>query len=353
MRICAITVTSRTREHLIADALRSVEPYVSNFLILHLYDAEGEDNTLQIARQIGSKRTTVVNASIHDGMPAIRNKGLFEAKMLGAEWALILDTDERIIPNGIDLRVALEKADADVHAIDISRVGGNEQRTKFIRLPASGKYSGLMHEEYTPVGGRIELMAGMRFSEVGVGSMDRTPSVSLPHIERQILEDPTNSRWRYYRALMLEHSGKLYDAIEAYELVDNPILAGWISFRMACCHAKLKEYGAALEVCCNGMKHSPTHAELPWFASLQAMQFGEPEKALAWAKMAHSLGWSGIPERFISRRGPRHIKAFYEGPLEVMQMAYMALDLYDQAAQAERAVAAKQKERIGVWGEIE
>lgn len=353
MRICSVTVTSRTRENLIADALKSVSKYVSEILIIHLIDADGNDNTLGVARQIGGKRVKIVNASIKDGMPALRNKGLFEAKMLGCDWALILDTDERIIPNGVDMREVLELAGPDVHAIDVTRVGGSEQRTKFIRLPASGSYSGLMHEEYVPVGGRVEQIVGLRFSEVGKGSPDREPSFCIPHIERQIEEDPTNSRWRYYRALMLEYSGKLYDAIEAYEVVNNPILDGWISFRIACCHAKLKDYGAALEECCNGMKHSPTHAELPWFASLQAMQLGEPEKALSWAKMAHSLGWSGIPERFITCRGPRNIKAFYEGPLEVMQMAYMALDLYDQASQAERAAMSAQFARVSIWGDTE
>lgn len=352
MRICSVTITSRTREKVIGDCIKSVLPICSDILIIHLFDAEGDDNTLGVARQIAGKRLKIVNVSVKTPWPEVRNKALEEADYLGADWALMLDTDERLIENGVDIRKALEEAPADVEAVDVYRVGGNEQRTKFFRLPAQGRFRHLYHEEYTPIN-RIDQFVGVRFSEVGKGSKDRSVEIALPHIERQMKEDPQNPRWRFYKAWMLEHDGKLYDAIDAYETVGNPILAGWCRFRTACCFAKLGEHEQALEECCKGLAFSPTHAELPWLAGVQALQMGEPENALAWAKMAAGLSWCNVPEEKITRRGQKFTRAFYEGPFEVMAMAYRALGDEKEAAKVDNLAQTAKETRLAVWGEVE
>src|ERR1700730_17170260 len=91
-KIVSVTLTADSAE-LIGDALRSVVDWVDFCLVV---DTGVTDETLDIARSIAGEKLVVFFFPWIDDFSAARNAGLDRATTLGAEWAMMLDTDERM-----------------------------------------------------------------------------------------------------------------------------------------------------------------------------------------------------------------------------------------------------------------
>jgi len=140
--IISVTLTSDTKEAIIADALRSNLDQVDRFLVVHLVDdSKAPDRTLQVADEVAKGKLWISDISMDGGMSVWRNKGLLAAANLpGAapgDYAVVTDTDERMAWNGLDLRAFLSQADPTVQAWDICSTTGTYTKGKVCRSRAA------------------------------------------------------------------------------------------------------------------------------------------------------------------------------------------------------------------------
>ena len=129
---------------------------------------------------------------------AARNFALDAAHELGADWAVTLDTDERIELRGDDLRATLAGMSEGVLFLF------DEQRTykkeRCFRLPMPERYSGPTHEGFAAykVGLRAAESAVFRElakSEDGARKkFERDVAILEPYVRK----NPQDPRWHYY-----------------------------------------------------------------------------------------------------------------------------------------------------------
>jgi hypothetical protein len=103
------TMTGNSRE-IVGDALRSAVDWVDWCLVI---ETGVTDDTLEIAREIAGDKLIVRDFPWCGDFAAARNFALMAAAEIGADWALVLDTDERIIPARHDIRAVLAAVDFD------------------------------------------------------------------------------------------------------------------------------------------------------------------------------------------------------------------------------------------------
>src|SRR6188768_2857610 len=136
MKIASTTLTGNSAG-VIADALRSVVDWVDYCLVI---DTGVTDDSLDIARSVaGNKYVSRSFAWIQD-FAAARNFALDAAAELGADWAITVDTDERIDRRGIDLRAVMASTTAGVLMMPSS--DGTYAKERCFRLPAGQRFSG-------------------------------------------------------------------------------------------------------------------------------------------------------------------------------------------------------------------
>jgi RNA polymerase sigma factor (sigma-70 family) len=97
-RITAV-ILARNEERTIEDALRSVQPWVDEILVI---DNESEDGTVAIARRYTDRIVTARRADFANCFDAARNLAIEHAT---GDWIFVLDADERVPPRlGQELR---------------------------------------------------------------------------------------------------------------------------------------------------------------------------------------------------------------------------------------------------------
>jgi len=201
MQICAVVVTSYTRQHLIQGAIQSV-PWADFILLVHITNTEATpDATLAIARATCGNRLRVVEAGEAHSMSEARNLGLAEAANLGADWAVELDTNKPIIWNLTDIPATLAGVPASGKVIEIYDEAHAYHKPVFFHLPVEGKFHGWSHEDWRPSEGSGLIADGVVFREI-----HKHPDVIrdglkplLAAVERDIEDEPDNLRWRHYR----------------------------------------------------------------------------------------------------------------------------------------------------------
>src|SRR5262245_50207237 len=108
MLIASVTITDN-REAVIGDALKSIVDHVDHVVVV---DTGATDGTLDVARGVAKDKLTVVEHAWSDSFSDARNASIEAAVALGVDWIFIVDTDERILLNGTDLRAALKRANS-------------------------------------------------------------------------------------------------------------------------------------------------------------------------------------------------------------------------------------------------
>lgn len=355
MRLASITVTS-SRESIIGDAIRSVEPWVDCVLIV---DVGIEDRTLEVVKEIAGDKVRVVQADSSLNMAGMRNAGLAEAERLGMDWAVQLDTDERINLNGCDIRHALCRSSADV--LLVLSDNGLFQRERFFRLPA-GRYTMGVHESYDPEA-RCEVLAGARFHELPKTQeqIERRLANDLPGLLRQIEDDPGNARWVYYLGSTYEHLHEYSQAVGAYKrcagMPGPQEQRAWACFRGAVCLEHLGDCSEALALCAEGLRYCPGVGELPWLAGVLSLRLAGEERdeqaqtelvvnAINWSQMALTLSAGSLAEQ--RRTGFRSPQGLFEGPFEVLERCWRALG-NGQVADKLAAEVVKLRDRREAW----
>jgi tetratricopeptide (TPR) repeat protein len=343
--IVATTLSGNSRE-IIGDALRSAGNWVDWCLLV---DTGITDDTVEIAHQIAGDKLVVRQFPWRDDFAAARNFALEAAAEIGADWAVTIDTDERLDCRGIDVRAALATSDAD--ALHANHAGGSYGKERFFRLPARGRYVGPTHEAFIADGARSGTLPGVVFDELVKSPKDYRRKVErdIAILSRHTAGHPEDPRWFYYLGDSLAGLGRHEEAVAAFRVCAS--LNGWDEerawalYRAAECLLKLDRPEEAVEACAVGMGKHAGLAELPWLAAYASWQAGRPAQAIYWARQAIAMGHFAGAGATVPRIGFRHPPALWEGPYDVLRFALRATGDVAGANEAEQRFQAARAAR--------
>lgn len=364
MKIVSITLTSRTRRDVIGDALKSV-PWADEHLIyeitgddpgsLRQFGACGDD-TLEVAQAVSGSKYRYAGSVALGSVPftEMRNAALAAAE---GDWAVILDTDVRYLTNGADIRSMLASLPPEVEIVRIGEDTGNYDKDLIIRLPASGKFvaSRGVHEGYHPKpGAQARVMPAVRFHELPKSPERKAKDAEaqLAGLAAQVADEPDNLTWRYLfgytKEAMHDYAGAMAEYTIGLGLPDSecdPRWKAWLWFRTANASCAVGRHEQALEFSVAGLACRPDYAELPWMAAVQCVYLKRWDTAIAWAKLACVYSWSvkGTHRGRMAFKDPR---ALWEGPYEIMAVAYAEMGEPALARWAQREVMRMTKARV-------
>lgn len=322
-KVVSVTVTSSTKAAIIEDCLRSVLPYVDECLVLHL--PQGHDDTLALAQAVAGARLQVRFPAtdsgyvdyLHAGMARWRNDAIQFAADRGADWAIMLDTDERIhLP--ATYRIVLASVPADVQALDVQHADGTYAKPRLIRTnPLTASYVQDCHEDLRDRG-PLRYLDGAHFTE-----LPKSPEQMREKCERdrgmlaaQIQAEPDEWRWRYYLGDTLAWLGFAQEAVDAYadaidRASDHQMIA-WIRWRQGRQILKQGYPSCALTVAIEGLALAADMPELHYLAAASSLALQEPANAIAWARTALLHGHP--------RRGLCDPRTHKDGPIEILKL---------------------------------
>jgi tetratricopeptide (TPR) repeat protein len=335
-RIVSTTLTGSNRE-IIGDAVRSVVDWVDSCLLI---DTGVSDDTLEIAREIAGDKLIVREFPWRDDFAAARNFALEAAAELGADWAVTLDSDERIVLGSFDVRSGLAASDAD--ALHVKYVGDTYAKERFFRLPARGRYVGPTHEAFISEAARVGTLPRVLFDEIPKSAEDyrRKAERDVSILSCHTAEHPDDPRWFYYLGDSLAGLGRHDEAIAAFRICAS--LKGWdeegawAQYRVAEIFLKVGRPEEAVEACAAGMARHSGLAELPWLAAYASWQAGRPAQAAYWARLAVAMGNFAGAGLSVTRVGFRHPPGLWEGPYDVLRFALRTVGDDAGADEAER-----------------
>jgi glycosyltransferase involved in cell wall biosynthesis len=347
MKLVSTTLTGNNAE-LIGDALRSVLDWVDVCLVI---DTGVTDGSLQVARELAGDKYRGRAFPWCNDFAAARNFALDAAHELGGDWAVTVDTDERLDLKGEDIRAVLQGATEGV--LMMADQSGAYAKERFFRLPAAARFTGPTHESFPAwkVGSRV--LAKARFTELPKSKegyrrkFERDAAVLADYTR----EHPNDPRWFYYLGDALQHLQRYDEAIAAYascaDLRGWNEESAWACYRCAECLIQLKRFSDAVDACATGLSRHAGIAELPWLAAFASWQASRPDQAVYWARLAIPMGlFRGHGEQ-AKRIGFRNMNALYEGPYDVLRFALRTMGdpagadeaekLYQQAIAARKA----------------
>ncbi len=345
--IVSTTLTGSNAE-IIGDALSSVVAQVDRCLVI---DTGARDASLGVAREVAGDRLLVREFPWKNDFAAARNFSLDAAAEAGAQWAVTVDTDERLVFDpGFDLRAALAKATASV--LLVGQEDGSYAKERIVRLPAAVRWAGPTHEQLRGQrAGESDVIEGVRFSELPKDEaalrrkFERDAAILRAHTRKL----PKEPRWHYYLGSSLHGLGQYAAAIDAFRAC--AALGGWAEegawacYRAAECYCALERWKDAVETCARGLAIRPATAELAWLAGWASWKAKRYEDAIAWSNMAVVNGlYDGAGAAF-ERISFRHPPALYEGPYDVLRSTFAALGNQAAAGEAAREYAKAKQAR--------
>jgi tetratricopeptide (TPR) repeat protein len=349
--IVSTTLTASNAD-LIGDALASVVAQVDRCLVI---DTGARDDTLEVARRVAGEKLLVREFPWQNDFGAARNFALDAAREAGAEWAVTVDTDERLIfDGGFDLHRALAATQARV--LRVIDEPGYYSKERIVRLPAEVRWVGPTHEALRGQrDGETEDLSGVRFRELpkDADALRRKFERDVAVLRQYTRRHPKDARWHYYLGASHQDLGQYAAAIDAYRTcakLDGWVeQAAWAYYRAAECCCALERWKEAIEFCAKGLALRPATAELAWLAGYAALKAKRYEDAIAWSNMAVVNGLHDGAGASFPRVGFRHPPALYEGPYDVLHWTFKALGNAAAAEEAlrEREAAKRAREAAG------
>ncbi len=275
---------------------------------------------------------------------AARNFALDAAARIGADWALTLDTDERIDWRGEDVRATLASK-ADVGCWLMFDEAGTYAKERIFRLPARARFAGATHESFPAYAVGSAVLPRARFRE-----LPKTPAQVRAKFERDVRvlegwtrDHPDEPRWFYYLGDALHGLGREEEAIEAFRRCAEKRgwneEAAWACYRAAECYCALERWDHAVDACALGLARHAGLGELAWLAGFACWRKGDADQAIWWSRIAASMsvhsGWGAR----VPRIGFRHVPGLYEGPWDILRYALRAKGEEAAAREAERVYA--------------
>ena len=321
MRIVSTTLTGNN-ESIIEDALRSVVDWVDACLVV---DTGATDESLQRARAIAGDKLVVRRLEWRNDFAAARNFCLDAASELGFDWAVTLDTDERLHLGALQVRSELERATEGV--LYVGDAGHHYVKERFFRLPARERWSGPTHEAFAAYKVGCRTLDGITFSELAKSAEDyqRKFRRDAQALASHTAANPGDPRWHFYlgesHRNLREHEQAVaaYDRCAALKGWDEE--SAWACYRAAECLCALERYEDALNRLTVGLARHAGIAELAWLAGFVCYRLGRDAQAVYWAQMAIVHGSFRGDEAAIPRIGFRDPVGLWEGPYDVLRWA--------------------------------
>jgi hypothetical protein len=318
MKIVSTTIAG-SREREIVDAVLSVVNHVDVVLLL---DTGATDNTVELARSVaGGKLVHVLHTWVD--FSTARNASLEEARKLGADWIVVVDSDERIHFGSVDLRGTLEGANPSTEMVLVESTDGYYPKEKIIRASAPVRYTGPTHEAI--IGGARESLPGVTFSELSKSAeqLEAKFKRDADLLTNYLVDHGDDGRWWFYLGVSREGLGDREQAAKAYgkcvEIRRFGQEAGWAAYKQAEMLCMLGRLEDGLVAAARGMGAESTYAECAWMAALCAFRLGRADQAIAWARIAEAVGrFRGCGQ---DRAHFRHLPAHYELPFDILRYA--------------------------------
>lgn len=347
-RICATIVTSRTKACIVGDAVLSIVDVVDHIVVVDLQT--GDDNTIDVIRdKAGHIGVSVVPYAGVGAMAEWRNAGIDAAIGLGYDWVMILDTDERFICNGVDIRKVLSSVREPIEWVAVSCDDGSYNKMRFIRSSSKARFAQScgVHEVLEPEV-RFGSLQRVRFSELPKSrvALRRRVRGDINGLRAQVRLHPESCRWMMYLACSLEYMGKIRAAEKCFRQSIDLATTGneyaWLCFCVARTMDAQHRHAESLAMLCAGMTAEPSMPELTWYAAVQCHRMGRFKDAILWAKIALLNNW--VDHLDDTRSGHRDIIAMFDGPWDVIGASYkdmgdlrMSEIAYTKKAKAEKA----------------
>ena len=345
------TLLCRNNEQVVGDAVRSVIEYVDKLIMI---DTGSTDRSREIVSEIAGPKLQVCIFPWRNDFALARNFALKIATETNARWAMTIDSDERLdfgsISGSRELLNRLESSKIAQAWMVVSR-SGNYEKERFIRLPTGLCWKGRTHEALcgANANGRPRL-DGVRFREQPKSEeafrfkLDR----DLQILRDDLKDNPDNGRNWYYLGQTLLGLKQFEGAIAAFDrcasIRDWDELAAWACYRAAKCLADCKRFEESIERCVIGMAIDPWYPELAWMNAWCCMQLSQHKRAIAWAKIAISIGAKENESYLNDRIGFRDHIGWYDGPFEILCAAFHKLgDIEARDAAKIGLIAAKEK----------
>lgn len=332
--IVSTTLAGPGSEAIIGDALRSVLPIVDRCLILNTSNSSAPTNAAWDA--VGMMKVVTSLFDWTGSFADARNFALEFARREGAEYALTIDADERLLDVHPQGWANLPFEDV-VMCYDEHRTYAKE---RLIRLPLKpgAKWVGPVHECFLPGDGAKRVtFDGWRVRELPKtpGQLKAKFERDLVALEKQTEEEPNDPRWWFYLGETLKGLGLQKQAADAFATCIAPAERGerphqWDE-EAAWCHYRLAEWNAlagrhhdAIRSCLGALQWHPGFAEAAWLAGWCSYQLGSDRNAIYWSRMAKAIAEAEkLPE--LSRIGFRHLPAYRDGPQSVEDFAWKRL----------------------------
>lgn len=339
------TILTGNCEHLIGEAVSSVVDWVDAILLI---DTGITDGTLQIAEQAAQGKLIVRAMQWTDDFGAARNQALTFVREIGGQWAITLDTDERLqfADPLVDKAALLAYLDRRP-AIDVWLVPSSDRtyfKERILRVSSSTlRWQGRVHEALhgvTP--NNRDRLEGMQFVE-----KPKSPQELAIKFERDtqllrldIRDNPDSGRYWYYLGQTLANLGQSEGAITALdrcsEMRDWDELAAWACYVCAKSLAQLELYDEAIERCATGLAIDAEFPELAWMAGWCYYRKRDFRQAIVWSHMSIALGCVAGIGHSIQRLGFRDLSGWYEGPFDILYHAYAQLGDTPASQQAQQ-----------------
>jgi hypothetical protein len=341
--LASITVTS-DRSLIIGPALESVSDQVDLMLFV---DVGIDLATMKIIQEIAKGRERFIVHTPNCSIGEMRNVGLDFAAACGADWAIQLDTDERMV-----LPPDLKGILSEIHNVDVFsslHVAGTYSKERLFRIPPRGHFAGRIHEEWR--GCNSSLMQDVLFDELPKSGevLDKVLISIKDGLEKQMGEDPDNYRWPFQLALCYRSRDEPLTAIAWLQtaLCKNALntTKAWICYCIALCHMDTNDIYGAINWCTTGLGYHPGLAELPHLAGVCCMKLGKPQEALCWANMAISNGLFVGSSFARNRMGHREPYALWEGPFEIQRDAQKAMGYPEELIKESEIMVQQAKKR--------
>lgn len=339
MKLASTTLVGPGTLDLLEGALASVAGFVDLCIVIPTTPEVDDRELHHCARRAGvhGSRLLLHRWPWCDSFAAARNESLDIARRAGADWSLLLDTDERYICDPKALRPLLEPS--ALGAYYVPHDSGTYTQARLVRMPCPIRYSGRTHEAFPAYQFPTLTLAP---TVLAFSDLPKTPEQLAEKFQRdlRILEeettlDPSATRWWFYlgetRRNLGDHAGAIIAYDRCAELRGWDEESAWACYRAAECCCALELFQPAIDRCANGLARHAGVGELAWLAAWASYKLGRWQDATCWAAMSGSTSiWNGIG-RGVNRIGFSHPPARFEGPHDIMAWAWEKLGRPDLA----------------------
>ena len=259
------TTLTGNSEALITDALESVVAWVDRCIVI---DTGITDDTLDMARRAVGDKLVVYQWPWRNDFAAARNYALQTAAQEGAEWALTVDSDERMVFRASFSRNEL-RTNGDMRVMFAYVMDQSYMKERFLRINSGVEWVGVAHEKCKDLPYDMKAATlNVAFTEVPK-SHEQFRLKSERDVElltEYVAQHPGEPRWLYYLGASLQNVQREEEAVPFYLL--SAQLSGFreegiiATFRAVQCLGKLLRWSEAVDLCVHGLQVNPAATEL-------------------------------------------------------------------------------------------